>query len=475
VRLRLAGRAARRLTRLRAQAPALVSTVEIARLWETAGDCGRAAVLYERAARSAAAEGADSACAQGLRRALDLFETASDTDTPRRAIRWLAELSRAQWSLGQVDVANLNARKAIERARREPLVLPRRLRTQALAASGLRIETGQFLGDVAEILVGAVDAGRFGAAVPEAAITRSRGFSALGYGLGLFRLSAAADQVLKRGELLASPGDGRPAAYVLTSRAMVDFVFARWREGEAALAAARSQCASLPAHQLMEWIETTCGIGAHLQGRGERALEHFAVLADLAQRRGSDMHAGWADYASAQTLLALDRPHEAWARLNAADDRLRNVVDRQSHHICLGLRARIAWRLGEVDEALAAAAACGTLGRQLAPTNHTSTEAFSAPALVGALALVGEVSAAQRRLARRLVRRHMAEFGRYALVFPIARPRLALTRGLLLARRSPARARQSLDAALRRANSLGLRFEADLARQAHDLVVDHLA
>jgi hypothetical protein len=215
----------------------------------------------------------------------------------------------------------------------------------------------------------------------------------------------------------------------------------------------------------MEWIETTCGIGAHLQGDGERALAHFAVLARLAALRGSAMHAGWADYATAQTLLALDRPHEAWDRLVSAEAHLREVTDRQSHHICLGLRARLAWRLGEVDEALAAAARCGEMGRTLAPTNHTSTEAFSAPALVGALALAGSRSASQRQAGGELARRHLGGLTRYAWVFPIARPRLDMVRALVVAARQPAAACARLDAAARRAEAMGLGFEAALAQR----------
>ena len=180
---------------------------------------------------------------------------------------------------------------------------------------------------------------------------------------------------------------------------MLHFTFARWSEGEAALAAAREICAAWPQHHLMEIIETTCGVGAHMQGDGERALAHFEALAGRAGARGSVLHAGWAEYASAQTLLALDRPHEAWERLMVAEDRLRGLADRQSQHICQGLRARLAWRLGDVDEALAAAERCGAFGRTLPPTNYRlSTEGYAAPALVGALARMADLSPEQLKL-----------------------------------------------------------------------------
>jgi hypothetical protein len=279
-------------------------------------------------------------------------------------------------------------------------------------------------------------------------------------------LHGAADAVLKRGERLAGgTTDPRPAAFALTARGILHFAFARWADGKAALAAAREICAAWPQHHLMEIIETTCGVGAHLEGDGERALGHFEALARRAGARGSALHAGWADYASAQTLLALDRPHEAWERLTVAEEHLRGLADRQSHHICQGLRARLAWRLGDVDEALAAAGRCGALGRALPPTNYSSTEGYAAPALVGALAQITGVSAARATLARTLVREHLGGLQRYALVFPIARPRLALVRAAVEAPRRPNAAHTRLIAAAADADRRGLRFEATLARR----------
>ncbi|HLZ84181.1 MAG TPA: ATP-binding protein [Caulobacteraceae bacterium] len=462
VRRRLAEGAARRLAHRRddgRRSPA----VELASLWTDAGARGRAALLYERAARAAAVEGADGVCAEALQRALALFEEAPDRALPRRAVRWLAELSRAQWSLGLVDVANRNARRSLALAGRGP-VTPR-VSDSALAACAVRAETGQFLGDVKEILSASLAAGRFGAQSGEHVSAQGRALGSVGFALGLMRLEGAADAVLRRGERLASGSDPRPGAFALTARAILHFAFARWPEGEAALAAAREICAAWPQHHLMEIIETTCGIGAHLQGDGERALAHFDALGRRAGARGSALHAGWADYASAQTLLALDRPHEAWERLTAAEDRLRGMADRQSQHICLGLRARLAWRLGEVDEALAAAARCGASGRTLPPTNYSSTEGYAAPALVGALALAGGVAPPQRRLARALVREHMGALRRYAWVFPIARPRLALVSAATQAARRPDAARPRLAAAALSAEQMDLRFDAALARR----------
>jgi hypothetical protein len=473
VRGRLAERAARRLSRPRADG-ARAPAVELASLWAEAGARGRAALLYERAARAAAAEGADGVCAEALQRSLALFADEPDNKLPERSVRWLAELSRAQWSLGLVDIANRNARRSLALAALGPLTI--RSADSALAACAVRAETGQFLGDVGEILAASLAAGRFGAQSGEHVAAQARALGSVGFALGLMRLGGAADAILRRGERLATGGsDPRPAGFALTARALLHFAFARWSQGEAALAVARRICADWPQHHLLEIIETTCGIGAHLQGDGERALAHFEALARRAGARGSSLHAGWADYASAQTLLALDRPHEAWERLNAAEDSLRGLADRQSHHICQGLRARLAWRLGEVDEALAAAARCGGMGRALPPTNYSSTEGYAAPALVGALALIAEVPAAQAKLAHALVRDHLGSLERYAWVFPIARPRLALVRAAVAAPRHPQRARSRLIAAAAQADQRGLRFDAALARRIADGLTSHPA
>jgi hypothetical protein len=461
VRRRLAEGAARRLARPRTdggRAPA----VELASLWAEAGARGRAALLYERAARAAAIEGADGVCAEAVQRALGLFAGEPDQALPRRSGRWLAELARAQWSLGLVDVANRNARRALALADRGPLT--RRTRESALAACAVRAETGQFLGDVGEILSASLAAGRFGAQSGEHVSARGRALGSVGFALGLLRLHGAADAVLARGERLAGGTDGSPPApFALTARGILRFAFARWAEGERALDAAREICAAGRQHHLMEIIETTCGLGAHLQGDGERALAHFEALAGRAAARGSALHAGWAAYAGAQTLLALDRPHEAWERLMAAEDRLQGLADRQSRHICQGLRARLAWRLGEVDEALAAAARCGALGRALPPTNYSSTEAYAAPALVGALALIAGVPPTQRKLAQALVHDHLGSLQRYAWVFPIARPRLAVVRAALSGPSRPGLAHTRLLVAAARADALGMGFESDLA------------
>ena len=50
--------------------------------------------------------------------------------------------------------------------------------------------------------------------------------------------------ILRQGERLASETDPRPAAFALTARAILSFIFARWSEGDTALAKAHEICAA---------------------------------------------------------------------------------------------------------------------------------------------------------------------------------------------------------------------------------------
>jgi hypothetical protein len=63
------------------------------------------------------------------------------------------------------------------------------------------------------------------------------------------------------------------------------------------------------------------------------------------------------------------------------------------------------------------------------------------------------------------VREHLGGLQRYALVFPIARPRLALVHAAVEAPRRPSAAHMRLIAAAADADRRGLRFEATLARR----------
>jgi hypothetical protein len=67
------------------------------------------------------------------------------------------------------------------------------------------------------------------------------------------------------------------------------------------------------------------------------------------------------------------------------------------------------------------------------------------------------------KTAEALLRHHLRDLETYALIFPHARPRLAIVRAL--ASGGPRQAIDRLAAAERKARATGMGFEGDLARQ----------
>lgn len=455
VRRRLADAGARALLRER-RVGARVADAELAALWDRAGAGPRAALLYERAAEEALAQGGADAAGRLLELAL-----AAAPGTGRR-LRWMSELANARWSDGKVGAANQMARAVLKEAKASSLTPG--TRSSAALAAAIQSETGQFLGNLGDIIGGAVTANRYAAGGREHLEAKGRTFSALGYLLGLARAPWLADQIIAAGERLSrTSGDARPKAFAVTAKGLNAYVFTRWAEGDAALLEAKAACAGLGEHHLEEVLETTLGMGAHLRGDGPRALGHFEDLGRRAVARRHRLHEGWAAYASAQTLMHMGQPHRAWELLMYAEQSLEGSEDIQSLHICLGLRAFIAWRLGERATALEAAEAVGGMSRALPPTNYTSLEPYSAAPIVGGLIAGSSGDKTERALGLRLLKTNLPALTRYATIFPIARPRRAMAQAIVEVFHNPTRSRARLAAAADLATRGGLRFEARFA------------
>ncbi|MBX3625532.1 MAG: AAA family ATPase [Rhizobacter sp.] len=451
--------AARNLQHRFRHEPASGHLPEMGRLWRQAGQAGRAAVCFERAGLAAKREGAYSA-------AVPLLDLAiATTPTTRRAVRWFAERASAQWALGNVEKGNESARQALAQAR-SVQALSARLRANALTAAAIRVETGQFLGRLPDIIGGAIDTARYALGARDIQLARGRAIGSLAYVCALLRLAPAAAALYRLGESIGiRDGHLLPSAYVLASRAVWRFMHARWTEGDADLSRALERITGLKEPQIHEVIETLRGLGAHLQGDLPRAIVHFERVTSLASARGHVMHEAWGRYAKAQTLLAARRADEAWPLLCQAQAGLSQVSDRQSQLICLGLRSRLALARGDVDEALRSAAAAGAQASTLPPTNFSSTEGYAAAAHVGALLELAGPTAAHRDAGHQLRRQHAAVLNRYAMFFPIARPRKALVEALVLAHAQRARASQAATEAARRAARLGMSAEADMGHR----------
>ncbi|MDB5857054.1 MAG: LuxR family transcriptional regulator, partial [Ramlibacter sp.] len=396
---------------------------ELAQLWLAADSAGRAAATYERAAGAEAGVGAYAAAA-------DLYALALQA-APRsaRALRWLSGQASAHWSLGHTEQANAAARQALSVAGRAGG--PGRMLPDALTAAAVRVETGQFLGRLGEIIGGTVQTARFALRSDAAQLARGRTYASLAYVCALARLNPLARGLYRAGVAVGRrEGNPLPSSYVLLSRAVWHLMHGRWAEGERDAHQARAQVAELREPQVQEVAETICGLAAHLQGDLDRALDHFARLMTRADARAHRMHAAWGRYASAQCLLAGGRIAPAKSLLAAAEELLTEVSDRQSQLICLGLRSRLELADGDVAAALQSAGAAEVLARALPPTNFSSVDGYSAAPLVGAVvALVGETEA-ERAAGDALAARGAMALRVYAAVFPIARPRHALVDAL---------------------------------------------
>ncbi len=461
VRSLLAVRAARGLCAATPRDGMLAILPEVARLWSEGGCSARAALSYERAAAHAARQGSHRTAIQLATLALGQFPATGDAPAPRRAVRWLAERSVAEWSIGRITAANASARAALKRARAQPL--PDRLRRFAVAAVSVRGETGQFMGAPGEILATTADARRFGVDTGEASAARGRTFAFLGYFFGLLRLEPVARRYFDMGERLAVLDEGRRgAAASMTAQAVLYLSRAQWAAGIERLERAQSLLPDDGEHQLREVILTTRGMAAHLQGDHAGAIERFARLGELADERRNAMHASWSRYATAQTLLSDNRPEPAWTLLVEAQSLLGGIEDNHSRHICTGLEARLRYERGDLGGALAAAERAQALSRRLPPTNYTSLEACSAAALVSALIVLSAEAAGLRQRAHALLAVSLAPLRRFALMFPIGRPRLAAVEALARAAGGRGGARRRLRAAVDRARAKGMAGEVAL-------------
>jgi hypothetical protein len=336
----------------------------------------------------------------------------------------------------------------------------------ALTAAAVRVETGQFLGQLGEIIGGAVQTARLSLRSDEAQLARGRTYASLAYVCALARLNPVARALYRAGERIGRrEGNALPSAYVLLSRAIWHLMHGRWAAGEADALQARDQVAALREPQVQEVAETICGLAAHLQGDLERALRHFARLKDQADARGHRMHAAWGRYAAAQSLLAGGQLAAARPLLAEAEEVLAEVSDRQSQLICLGLRSRLALAQGRSAAALEAATQAQALARALPPTNFSSLEGYAAAPLVGTLLALAAETPALRAAGAALARQGAPALRSYALVFPIARPRQALVHALRLAAEDPGRGAAAAEAAAARAQALGMQAQADIARR----------
>lgn len=462
-----------------------LSRVSMAQLWVNAGRPARAAVLFGAEADAAMNIGAFDEATLLYGRAERLADRR--WQTARRRALWSARAATARWGLGDICGAKaevnqsfegidswLRRRDADARERKYGLrwmagrSLGRSLSPEVAVpldiANAVRGELAYYEGELGEILrsnaIGVLGGG--------GAVTRKvggRNHAMLGYMAGMMRMPALARVIFRRtSQRFADDLDTRPIAFVRASEAVLHLAFGRWDEAVNLLAEARAKSLDPYDPHLYEVTLTLLALGAHFSGQWESARDQFAELIEHARARGNKLHVAWGHYGQAQACLVGGRIEEADELLALAEPAVAVLGDRQSQLICLGLRAQILLATGRVGDALDKGEQAAAFARTVAPLNFSSLEGYAGAPTVALKALGLLPPGVQRERALHLLATGRKPLDRFALLFPIARPRA------LLALAASRQAGHRADAALLRSEMMAVRlrmpYELQLAREA---------
>lgn len=441
-------RAARRLTRSASVDPAVIGAH-----WREARSPVRAAIWMARAAAIAEASGA-------LRAACQLYEAALNTcpeagHTGRAAQTWRSRLAAATFGLGELARARTEASRCGS---------GRRLAASRRRALLVQTEIATFTADAKTAFRSLAELRRLGGADDEG--LRGREAALWGYALSLLRARPIAEALYRRAET-AGPRD---RYYVQASRGLAHTCFAEWEPARAALAEAIELSPPQRLPHENEIATTLLALGDYLQGRSAESLAHFDAILECSRGRENAMHEAWGLYGGAQALIALGRPHEAMARLDRAERLLEGHIDQQSQLICSGLRVALAEQSGDGPSLAAAMGANRAIVEAMPASNFGSFEGYAARPTAALRSLLGSGAASPTLSVH--ARNGLSALKRYAILFPVGRPRLGVCQALALAARGRQRAaRNELDRARRLALRLKMPREAALAEHCLETLV----
>jgi hypothetical protein len=448
------------------------STVPLATLahhWEKAGDAVRALGYLEEAGRDARDEGANVEAIQFYRRAADIDSSGrpAGVDDRRRSL-WSSRIGEAMAAQGDFTGAESSYRASLSLLGYHPPKSPvgRVIRLAGevirqifhlLGYRGRRAEKpGQIQAARLTSLLGEVyyfnldllgfplvnlmsinlaeASGR-----PEVA---GLAYSSLSYLAGVLRLDRLAQRYNRlaasaeektttavspgTAEWVSRPGSGHKVA-AANSRAAYNLGSARWTEVYAALDEGIEACRRLRDDYTLGICLALRAYARSYTSPAPEAAADYRELLDSAVARSNTQHQAWALTYSIPVLLAAGNDAEALARLRQGQ----KVIDHSdliTPPVFRAMDARILADGPDPGPALdAAERALQDLSR--IPAAFTSLAGYSA--LFEALAALSQrqLPAGGEQRLRKTNRKALARLGRYALVFPFARPRLALYKG----------------------------------------------
>jgi eukaryotic-like serine/threonine-protein kinase len=465
---------------------------ELAHHFQLTGDHEAALTYLERTGEHALRTLAHSAAAEAFQRALVLDAEHGRMAGPRRRARWEHGMSKAQFALGDLILAETHGRAALAQLGR-PLpssragwgmllvgealrqtwrvVAPRRADavltpleredlSEAAHAASLMTHRFYYVGDSAAMVgaslmsVNLAERVSIGWQVP-------RSYSWLGYVVGLLRQHDLAGRYFARAhegaERLDDPSE---LAFALTVKAVYHIGFAHWDPAETSVQ--RALTLSESDVQLHELALTVLGHIEFFTGRFEASRQRYVELLASARARQNDQHTTWALFSMGRALCAMERFDEARPLLEDARERLAKKSELDSEIICQGLLALTHLRRGE--PALARKLAEETLAcvRRSRPGGFAVLGGYDA-ALEVFLTLWERSTAARGRPDEGLVRGAMdmlAALAKLARLFPLAGPATAFHAGRVERLRGHERkALRKLGEAARLADRLGMPHE----------------
>jgi len=469
----------------------------LAHHWYHADDASKACLHAARAGEHALRIGANREAAELYARALELLEQHRGElgQRVRQSVEadWLCRLGVARYGLGELARARDHLQASIDFFRRRHR--PARSRWAAIlvrelgAQIGLRLLDGETLPDpdaADGLATVAMAAQRLSETylwarenVPMLACTllsvnaaerarriagTARSYAMLAFSLGVCGMHGLARWYFSRALAVAEQHRDLPGrVFVGYSRGVYLIGVGRWGESRKAAEQGAAAARELGDPQESEMIEAALGNLEYYTGDLAASGARYRALWQAARQRGNAQHEAWGLYGEARSLMLQGEFARAEERLRKALSIFAENPEEVSELICHGLLAECRLDQGDLEQATRHARAAMQLIRRAPPTVVTALQGYAAVARVA----LARLSASPARAASEPVYQEaihaVRQLRRYALFFPIGRPRARLMSACLLSLLGhPRRAQRRFHGALSLAQRLGLPYEEAL-------------
>lgn len=262
--------------------------------------------------------------------------------------------------------------------------------------------------------------------------TAARAAAVVGYFFGLCRLHRAARSMFQAAQVACESAQDQAGRHsVLGGRAMYELGFARWAATHEHIGQAIELCRRVGDPNDIRMALTIAGLADHYAGDFARSHATFEQVYDSSAAEGNRQHMAWGAYAKAQNLIPMGRCREAAFLLQEAGDLLAGVDDKHSALICSSLMALAHLHCADYVRARETSLLAAAQAAQTLPNNFGSFAGYYSLATT-LIALWGRAlcfSPSDAPGLQRETQVAMERFARYAMLFPVARPRLTLLRG----------------------------------------------